>query len=254
MLLRIALAIAILAGIGVTVLNFVQVKEKVTTVMTERDDFKDKYQKTSADLSKTKTELTKANSDLDKTKKDLESTRTERDTAVADAERYRKDATQTKDQLAKTASDLKAKQQELTAWDVTGLKPAQVLALVLEAKKQKADLLAVTNEWHSTQQQLANAEVKLRKLLDESYEVPEPNVLSKVVVVDPKYGFVVLEGGQDKGFVVDGDMLISRDGKLVAKVRIGRVERERSIANVLPGFSLASVIEGDLAVAKKPKL
>ena len=43
-------------------------------------------------------------------------------------------------------------------------------------------------------------------------------------------------------------MLVSRKGKLVAKVRIWMVQRERCVANVLPGWKLTDVVEGDQAV------
>ena len=50
------------------------------------------------------------------------------------------------------------------------------------------------------------------------------------------------------------EALVSRDGKLVAKVKVRAVERDRSIANVLPGWKLTDVYEGDVAVPKLIKL
>jgi hypothetical protein len=72
--------------------------------------------------------------------------------------------------------------------------------------------------------------------------------------VDPKFDFVVLDVGHDKGMLENGEMLVSRDGKLVAKVKVRAVERDRSIANVLPGWKLTDVYEGDVAVPKLIKL
>jgi hypothetical protein len=40
-------------------------------------------------------------------------------------------------------------------------------------------------------------------------------------------------------------MLVSRDGKLVAKVIISDVQKDRSIANVMPGWKLDEFREGD---------
>ena len=45
-------------------------------------------------------------------------------------------------------------------------------------------------------------------------------------------------------------MLVSRDGKLVAKVRIKQVEPDRCIANVIPGWKITDVVEGDYAVTR----
>ena len=111
MLIRISLIVAILAGLAVGGLNFLKVKEKITTLQanleTETEahkEFESKYNvakkdldKTTAELKQTKTELEattaakeKAETDLaaqtkraDKLTEDLNKTRQERDTAQA---------------------------------------------------------------------------------------------------------------------------------------------------------------------------
>jgi len=67
----------------------------------------------------------------------------------------------------------------------------------------------------------------------------------KILVVDPKWDFVVLNIGQNQGVLEDGELLVSREGKLVAKVIVRSVEKDRCIANVVPGWKLGEVIEGD---------
>ena len=67
----------------------------------------------------------------------------------------------------------------------------------------------------------------------------------KILVVDPKWDFVVLDIGEDQGVIPDGELLVSRDGKLVAKVVVRSVEKDRCIANIIPGWKLGDVIEGD---------
>jgi cell shape-determining protein MreC len=63
--------------------------------------------------------------------------------------------------------------------------------------------------------------------------------------VDPKWEFVVLNVGEDQGVISDGELLVSRQGKLVAKVIVRSVEKDRSIANLVPGWKLGEMIEGD---------
>jgi cell shape-determining protein MreC len=70
----------------------------------------------------------------------------------------------------------------------------------------------------------------------------------KVLAVDPKYEFVVLDVGTDQGALERGEMLINRSGRLVAKVRILSVQPNRSIANVLPEWKQAEIMEGDAAI------
>ena len=40
-------------------------------------------------------------------------------------------------------------------------------------------------------------------------------------------------------------MLVNRNGKLVAKVIIRSMQKDRSIANVMPGWEVGAVMEGD---------
>ena len=48
-----------------------------------------------------------------------------------------------------------------------------------------------------------------------------------------------------KAFLENGELLVSRDGKLVAKVIVRTMEKDRCIANVVPGWKLGELIEGD---------
>ena len=74
----------------------------------------------------------------------------------------------------------------------------------------------------------------------------------QVVVVDPKWDFVVLDIGDEQGVLQDGEMLVSRNGKLVAKVIVRTVEKDRSIANIVPGWKLGEVFEGDQVTPAHP--
>ena len=72
-----------------------------------------------------------------------------------------------------------------------------------------------------------------------------PPVTGKIVAVDPRYDFVVLDVGGNQGVVENGRLLVNRDGKLVAKVRVTKVEPNRSIANIMPDWKQAEIMEGD---------
>ena len=67
----------------------------------------------------------------------------------------------------------------------------------------------------------------------------------KVLVVDPKWSFVVLNIGEKQGAVRRGVLLVSRNSKLIGKVRISSTQAERSIANIMPGWKLGEIAEGD---------
>ena len=74
----------------------------------------------------------------------------------------------------------------------------------------------------------------------------------KVVEVDPKWEFVVLNIGEDQGVLEEGELLISRDSKLVAKVIVRTVYKKSCIANIVPDWKLGEVFEGDMATPAHP--
>jgi len=58
----------------------------------------------------------------------------------------------------------------------------------------------------------------------------------------------VLDIGEDQGVLEDGELLVNRGGRLVAKIRIQSVQKDRSIGNLVAGWKLADVAEGDLVI------
>src|SRR5262249_42141739 len=86
---------------------------------------------------------------------------------------------------------------------------------------------------------------KLAHFLGPDLEPKMPPVAGKVTAVDPRYEFVVLNVGGNQGVVENGRLLVNRAGKLVAKVRVTKVEPNQCIANILPDWKQSEVMEGD---------
>ena len=78
------------------------------------------------------------------------------------------------------------------------------------------------------------------------------NLKGKILVADPKWEFIVVDVGENQGVLEDGELLVNRNGKLIAKVRVRSVQKDRSIANVLPGWKLGDLMEGDQVIAATP--
>jgi cell shape-determining protein MreC len=66
-----------------------------------------------------------------------------------------------------------------------------------------------------------------------------------ILSVDTDWGFVVINVGEQDGVRENGELMVSRGGKLVGKVQISSVENDRSVANVLPGWLQADIKVGD---------
>jgi hypothetical protein len=94
---------------------------------------------------------------------------------------------------------------------------------------------------------------ELRRYRDKDYVVQLPGKLrGTVLVADPKWDFVILDVGEDQGVLDFGELLVNRNGKLVAKVIVRTVQKGRSIANVVPGWKLGDVTEGDQVIPAHP--
>lgn len=253
MLIRISLIVAIVAALAAGALNIVEIRDKIGTLITERDDFHTQRDQVQAELNTTKRDLAKTKDDLTQTQQLLASTQTQLTNAIVTAATQQKRADELSDKLAKTTQDRDAAQARVAAWEATGLTPDQALGLSKSLKYTQNQLEAVQEENNVLQRTVNRLTVKLNELIGSNYVVTlRADLKGKVVAVDPKWSFVVLNIGGDQGVLDDGEMLVSRDGKLVAKVIVRSVQKDRSIANIVPGWQLGDIIEGDEVTPAHP--
>ena len=254
MLIRICLIIAILGGLAAGGLNFVKVKEKITTIQQQREDEKTAKVQAQTELASTKKDLDKTTADLKSTKTTLESTTAERDRAVADLTTQTKrnaDLTADRDKIKKERDDAQA---DLAAYVGTGLKPEQILSMNKNFKNLQAALDASQDEKKLLGQKINRLQTELDRYVSPEKPVYLPASLTgKVLVTDPKWNFVVLNIGLDQGVKEYGELLVNRNGKLVAKVIIRSAQKDRCIANVMPGWQLGEVMEGDQVTPAHPE-
>jgi len=173
--------------------------------------------------------------------------------AVAEAATQVKRANQLNDDLIKTKQDRDDARAELAAWAALGIPVNQVKDVIAEAKRLQTQTEAQEEEIKTLMRVNQGLTHKLAKLIQEDYHVPLPAKLrGTILVADPKWDFVVLNVGQDQGVLEDGELLVNRNGRLVAKVRVRSVQKDRCIANVMPGWKLGDVVEGDLVIPAYP--
>jgi hypothetical protein len=167
-----------------------------------------------------------------------------------------KDAANLADLLAKATSDRDVAQAELQAYKVAsgGKSPKEVEQLANTLRNAQETIDAINAE----KVVLARANARLKHQLDvitggeEPIVKLRPDLKGEVVKVDPKWDFVVLNIGDDQGALEDGELLVSRSGKLVAKIIIRNVEKGRCVANVVPGWKLGEIFEGDVVTPAHP--
>ncbi len=253
MLLRISLVVAILAGLGVGALNFVKVKEKVVTLQINLKEQTDGRKKAESELADKTKELESKVAELNTTKQTLQATSAERDEAVAKADAEAKRAQKAANDLVKARKDLEDVQANIAAYKNTDLSPEQIMAMKKDVKGLRDSLSGIQEENKLLGQKIKKLETELAIYRDPTFVVPLPAALrGKILVTDPKWNFVIIDKGQDDGVLEQGELLVNRNGKLVAKVKVRSVQKDRCVANVLPGWQLGEVMEGDMVIPAHP--
>jgi hypothetical protein len=254
MLIRIFLILAIIAGLGAGGVAYYEFSTQIPALTQQRDTEKTDKETALTQLANTNRVLVKTRADLAQTQQDLADTKADRDKALARADAQEKRANDLNDKLTKANSDLQDAQNSLAEYKASGLSAEEVVKLDKNYKDALAKVAVVEAEKNVLSRTLVATKARLAKYEDpDSPYVKLPAALKgNVVVVDPKWDFVVLNFGGDQGAVQDGELLVSRDGKLVAKVIIRSVEKDRCIANIVPGWKLGEVIEGDVVTPAHP--
>lgn len=254
MLIRISLIIAIIAGLAAGILNFTQVKEKITTLQANLKEQTDLKVKALADLAATRKDLEKTTAELKQTKATLEATTKQRDDAVVKATEETKRADKLNDDLNKTRTERDDAQREVSAYRASGLTPEQALGAAKQIKGLQDALVGSQDENTLLGKEIKKLHADLAFYRDPNGPIELPaNIRGKVLASDPKWHFVVINVGEDQGVVKHGELLVNRDGKLVAKVIVSSVQKDRCVANVVSGWQLGEVYEGDVVTPAHPK-
>jgi hypothetical protein len=246
--LRITLGIAILAALAATALVWVQVRPNVEAVIAKRNEFETQAKNERTAKMTAQKELANTKTKLEGTEKTLAQTVSAKNAAEAKATEFENQSKALNTQLNQTKEDLNGKNQQLAAWNALGLAVDQVKSVIVELKNTKEANVALEEE-----KKLLNKEnTRLAMELDTYRGTNDAPVILKagtkgrVLVVDPKWDFVVLDIGAKQDLIKNGVLMVSRDGKLVGKVKVSTVQEDRSIANILPGWKLAEIMEGDI--------
>ncbi len=249
MLFRIALIIALAAGLAAAALNLVKVRERIVKLKTDLQAETDARVRAESERDTAKAAREKAEQKLKEIETELATAKTERDSAVAEAEAQRTQAANLTEQLKKLRQDLSDAQAKLMQWEIAGVQPGELAALKAQLKQFEADKAELSNKLAHVTYQYMRATNELARYVFGEVVPPLPDgLVGRVIVVDPKWDFVVLDIGEDHGVVENGQLLVSREGKLVAKVRVRSVEKDRCIANILPNWKFGEVMEGDIVI------
>ena len=241
---RVALIFAILAAVGSLAVSFTVTQPKVVSLTEENSSLNTQL----TDATNAKTEAEKkakvATAAAEKTAAELASTKKDLDEASAKATQQQTRADKYFADLQKATADKNSAQEQLARWSALRIEPDQVIALQKDLKNVRETAAALADQEKILNRSIATLKSKLARYEDENIVVEMPGLKGKVVSVDPKWEFVVLDVGASQGAKEGGLLLVRRGDKLVGKVRIVSVDDNRSVANVLPAWK-----QGDVAVA-----
>jgi hypothetical protein len=252
-MIRISLIVAIVAGLAVGALNFIKVRERIATLKTNLASETSQRQRAESDLAKANTDMEKAKAELAETNAVLQTALVDMTKAVTEASTQSKRAGALAEELAKTKQERDEAEQERAQYRATGYSPDQVMGLGRLLKTTQETLAGVQAENKVLARKIERLEYRLARYEGGTPIVYLPaNLSGKILVSDPKWDFVVLNIGEEQGVKEAGELLVNRGGKLVAKVIVRSVQKDRSIANVMPGWRLGDVLEGDLVIPAHP--
>jgi hypothetical protein len=245
MLLRISLGIAILASLAAGVISFKYVQDIIVATRQERDDWHKKDSAEIAAHNTTKKNLAETKSKLETTTKNLEQTKTALSAANNKVDELTKNNADLTAKLDKTTGERDEAQQQLERW--RGLPdPVQIKEIIADLEKTRKARDAFIAENKLLASKLKDSLDRWDQYFGTNADVPLPAGLrGKILAVDPKYDFVVLNIGDDQGAKQRGVMMVDRNGILLGKVRIQTVYKDRCVANILPDWQKAPIMEGD---------
>ena len=237
-LLRISLVFAVAAGIGVVAFAYFELRPRIQTLSKEREEFKMSSEQNRARAMKAETYARELSERLAQSQVEAEA-------ALKASQRAADQNARLLIDLEEARAALHTVKQELARWNATGASPDKVASFARENRALVAQLSALQSKHDQLAREYANLQ-SILKIPSDPEAIPQlPSMQGSVLVVDPKWNFVVLNLGETNGLLRKGVLIISRDGKLIGKVKVRRVDTERSIADILPGWRVSEVREGD---------
>ncbi len=248
-MLRVFLIVAVAAGLAAAVVGYTRVGGKIAELNTELTTTKSQRDQLQASDVKLKRDLRTANESLVSTTAELADTKSDLEITQARAEEQRLRANQLEQERTTYLGERNEAQTELAVWRAFNRTPDQIRALIAENRRLVDENVAVSEENRILSRKLDSLENRIAMYEGRQQRVPlRRDLRGEVIAVDPKFDFVVLSIGENDGVLERGEMLVNRGGKLVAKVRVLSVDSRTSVANVLPDWRQADIMEGDVVM------
>ena len=248
---RPALLVAILTGLAAIGLNLFVVANKATRLHAKLREESALRLNAETTLATANQKLERVNAALQETTAALQTTADANKSLVARVAEQNSHAirlTAKVDSAQQALADTKA---NLAAYESV-MTIQQAVTASREIKSLHAELASIKAHNAELTNVVAQQEAELNFKRGRIVYLPA-TLYGKVLAADPKWQFVVLNAGERQGVLKHGELLVSRGGRLVGKVIVKRVDKESSIANVMPRWNLTEIMEGDALIPAYPR-
>jgi len=149
-------------------------------------------------------------------------------------------------QLSEVTDQLLDARRELQSWIALGVDQQYVYTMKQRIADAHDEIAAITEEKTVLLRQMDQMRYELGRFVGPTQKVVMRDGLEgNVQAIDSDWGFVIVNVGEKDGARENGELLVSREGKLIGKLLISSVEDNRSIANVIPGWVQSDIQVGD---------
>lgn len=228
--------------------------------VTTRLERQDTDQKISVEL----TNLTNLADEIQKTKSQTETITAEAALDQSRIEQVKIKLRNAEAEAARAAQEVEVNQKKIAEYKakITSMPPGVNLETINEDINKLKTIIA-ENETQAVQMQeqvaLKDAEVKkvqneldsfVRRVEDRRKSFDRNSMSATIVAVNNDWGFVVINGGENKGITPETKLLVTRGSQSIGKLHVVDVEGNRTIANIV-GSSVPkgqSVTPGDTVI------
>ncbi len=216
-------------------------KQKVDALQGELTDKKKAVASLTTDVSKAKgaqkkaeEELVAAKADLEVKEKDLAAKKVEVETITANLTTSAAKVTELEAKIASLGNPANPSDPAVDVEKIKG----EIAELKTAKSKLESDLAEAMQIKGSLEKNLADERSKATaaQSLVQAYknDFTKPGVTGTVLAYNPGWNFVVLSIGDKQGLKSGKEMVVTRDGQMVGKVRVRTVEPSTSIGDVIP--------------------
>lgn len=204
--------------------------------------------KTTEERDNTKRQLSAANNTLKETQDQLSTTKDALGAKTAEAQRFSDQVTTLTTQNTTLQGQVDGVTKQLADANNTIIELRKAIGqnpnpgpggaeggIIPELKKQVDELKQLNDTLTKQVAAATKRATDLKAQMDKhTSELMKPGIEGIVMAVNPGYGFVVISLGDKQGSVPNAEIVVARDGRQIAKLKVTTVEPALSVADIIP--------------------